>query len=111
MTKPIEILIVDDNQNNLDFLKEVVFSMGGINHKVAHSGSECLTILNDYHPDIVLLDVMMPGIDGYETCRTIKANPKQNQAKIIMITASGMEYRLTWRLMNPSVSTRRWCRS
>ena len=83
--KPL-ILIADDNPNNIkvisDFLKE-----SGFKTLVATSGEFCLQALERTIPDLILLDVVMPGIDGFETCQKIKACEKTKDIPIIFITA------------------------
>ncbi len=80
------ILVVDDNPTNLrvlvDYLGEI-----GYRTLVANSGERALTQLERVQPDLILLDVMMPGIDGFETCRRIKAAPAAADIPIIFMTA------------------------
>jgi signal transduction histidine kinase len=82
------ILIVDDDFVNVVILEEI---LGG-NHllKTAASGEQALAIAVDFHPDLVLLDIMMPGINGYETCRRMRATPAVRHTKIIMVSAAEM---------------------
>jgi two-component system sensor histidine kinase/response regulator len=80
------ILVVDDNPTNLrmlvDYLREI-----GYRTLVANSGERALAQLERVQPDLILLDVMMPGIDGFETCRRIKAVPAAVDIPIIFMTA------------------------
>jgi len=80
------ILIVDDNPNNLavlsDFLDESGFEV-----RVARDGESALEKVNYAPPDLILLDVMMPGIDGFETCRQLKANRDTEPIPVIFMTA------------------------
>ena len=80
------ILVVDDNPNNLNVLLDV---FGDMNYDVmfASDGESCLELVPLEHPDMVLLDVMMPGIDGFETCRRLKANPQTAAIPVIFMTA------------------------
>jgi two-component system sensor histidine kinase/response regulator len=83
-----KILVVDDNPTNIVILEEV---LGEKHHlKTAASGEETLALIEQFRPDLVLLDIMMPGIDGYETCRRIRANPSLKYVKIIMVSAKAM---------------------
>ncbi len=91
MIRPVDILIVDDEQSNLDILVEIISVLDEFKWKIARSGPECLSILENYFPDIIILDIMMPELDGYEVCRRIKNDPHQRFAKIIMVTARAME--------------------
>lgn len=85
MTSSHRILAVDDNPRNLAIVEK---ALGGEFQLVtATSGEEALEIASQFRPDIVLLDIMMPGIDGYETCRRLRAAPGQAAAKIIMVSA------------------------
>ncbi len=83
-----KILITDDNATNIEILEEVLADKYQVTP--ARSGEETLAILDDFHPDLILLDIMMPGIDGYETCRRIRANPTLNNVKVIMVSAKAM---------------------
>lgn len=80
------ILIVDDSPTNLtilvDFLKDVGFIT-----LVSKNGQDAINNLELVIPDLILLDVMMPGLDGFETCRKIKANPKYQNIPVIFMTA------------------------
>ena len=64
------ILIVDDNATNVDILRRILRKEYDL--ETAANGEECLAKIPAFKPQLVLLDIMMPGIDGYETCRRIK---------------------------------------
>ena len=68
------ILIIDDQPAMLNLLIEV-FEPAGFDVLVALQGEMALTLLNQVTPDVILLDAMMPGIDGFETCRRLKRRP------------------------------------
>ncbi|MEB3309798.1 MAG: response regulator [Snowella sp.] len=80
------ILLVDDNASNLDTL-ESVFAFESYDIYYASSGPHALELLENTAIDVVLLDVMMPGMDGLEVCRRIKENPKWTGIPVIMVTA------------------------
>ena len=82
------ILIVDDNETNTAVLKDLLEENYAVD--IAYSGEQALQIIPDFRPDLVLLDIMMPGIDGFETCERIRSNPNLNRAKIIMVSGKGM---------------------
>ncbi len=82
----ITILIVDDTAANLQILTSIVTSEG-YNILLAQTGEEAIKIANDYHPDIILLDVMMPQMDGFAVCRQLKANPATRPIPVIFVTA------------------------
>jgi len=81
------ILIVDDNEVNVEILQQLLCDKYELD--VARSGEECLEKLRSFNPDLVLLDVMMPGIDGYETCRQIKQSPYGSFTQVIMVSGRG----------------------
>jgi len=87
------ILIVDDLPQNVRLL-EAVLSPHGFRVATASSGQEALDLLSKEHPDLVLLDILMPGIDGYEVCRRIREDPETAFLPVIMITASGGEEKI-----------------
>jgi serine/threonine protein kinase/CheY-like chemotaxis protein/Tfp pilus assembly protein PilF len=80
------ILLVDDEANNLEVLRQM---LAGPNYRlfVALSGEDALKVARRAKPLIVLLDVVMPGIDGYETCRRLKEDPDTRDAAVIFISA------------------------
>jgi two-component system cell cycle response regulator len=81
-----KILIVDDNLAGRETLKGLLFGRG-YQLAFADSGVAALEIANEIMPDLVLLDVMMPGMDGFEVCRRLRVNPKVAEVPIIMVTA------------------------
>jgi len=83
---PETILIVDDTPANLGVLVE---TLGGAGYRlmVAEDGEEALAQTVQTQPDLILLDVMMPGIDGFETCRRLKARPKTRDIPVLFMTA------------------------
>jgi signal transduction histidine kinase len=80
------ILIVDDQSTNLDVICETL-SATGLEVAIATSGERALKQIAREQPDLVLLDIMMPGIDGFETCRRLKANPATCDIPVIFMTA------------------------
>ncbi len=80
------ILVVDDNPTNLHILLDYLNEMG-FETLVARSGEGALRQLGYAKPDLILLDIMMPGIDGFETCRRLKENPETREIPVIFITA------------------------
>lgn len=85
MQKRPSILIVDDTETNVDILVELLSDSYEI--VVALDGRSALEILEEQEVDLILLDIMMPIIDGYEVCRRVKQNEKTNNIPIIFITA------------------------
>ncbi len=82
------ILVVDDNPRNVAILKKILG--GAYRVATAASGEEAIQIAPRFAPDLTLLDIMMPGIDGYETCRRFRATPGLAHTKIIMVTAKAL---------------------
>ena len=80
------VLVVDDILSNVKLL-EAKLSAEYFEVATAFNGLECLSKMEEVIPDIVLLDVMMPGMDGFEVCRRIKANPKTAHVPVVMVTA------------------------
>jgi adenylate cyclase len=86
MHNPARILIVDDNETNRDILKTRL-EMHGYDLLEAGDGKEALEIIKERCPDLVLLDVMMPKVDGIEVCRRLKGDPLIPFLPIILVTA------------------------
>ncbi len=80
------VLLVDDNKINLQTLYEILDGQG-YKLLVARSGEDALRISDKAGPDLILLDVMMPGIDGYETCRRIKEQESTRDSTVIFLSA------------------------
>jgi len=84
------VLIADDEPNiviSLEFLLE----QAGYRIRVAHDGQEALEAIQRQPPDLVLLDVMMPNLSGYDLCQRIRENPAWQHMRIVMLTAKGRE--------------------
>ena len=87
---PKEILIVDDEPGivvPLQFLME----QQGYNVMTAERGEDALDLIYQYKPDLVLLDIMLPGIDGYEVCEIVRLNLDYRDVKIVFLTARRSE--------------------
>ena len=87
---PKEILIVDDEPSivvPIQFLME----QQGYSVLVAENGEDALDAIYKYKPDLILLDIMLPRIDGYEVCEIVRLNPEYRGIKIIFLTARGRE--------------------
>lgn len=81
------VLVVDDNHDNAEIIRQYLENHG-YPVTVAHSGDEALTLFESVRPAVVLLDVMMPGRDGWEVCRVIKQHPTLGRTvRVIMVTA------------------------
>ncbi|MCK4292683.1 MAG: response regulator [Planctomycetes bacterium] len=80
------VLVVDDNQQNLELLQVYLEDMD-CRTVPAHDGLEALEIIGKEAPDLILLDIMMPKMSGFEVCRRIKNDPKTSDIPVIMVTA------------------------
>ena len=87
------VLVVDDQAPNRRLL-DAVLTPRGYRVLAASSGEEALQILQEEQADVVLLDILMPGIDGYEVCRRIRSDPATAILPVVMITASGQQEKL-----------------
>lgn len=86
INQTVSVLIVDDNPANLGVLSDTL-DQAGLEVWVAQSGKIALERVNYALPHLILLDVMMPEMDGFETCRQLKANPKTKDIPVIFMTA------------------------
>ena len=86
-TKKNTLLVVDDTPGNIDVLRGILGADYTI--KIANNGPLALKIAAEQPPDLILLDVMMPGMDGYEVCRLLKGNEATRHIPIIFVTARG----------------------
>lgn len=83
------ILLVEDNEMNRDMLSRRLVR-NGIDVEVAIDGGQCMQYLESGRPDLILMDINLPGRDGYELTREIKANPQTASIPVIALTAHAM---------------------
>jgi DNA-binding response OmpR family regulator len=81
-----KIVIADDNDQNVELL-EAYLSDFDCQIRTAHDGEQTLQVVEEFAPDLLLLDVMMPRLSGFEVCKKIRANPDSKDLLILMITA------------------------
>jgi len=81
-----DILIVDDKADNIRLLSSLLSTQGYTIRK-ALSGSMALTAVETLPPDLILLDITMPGMSGYEVCESLKQNPKSKDIPVIFLSA------------------------
>jgi len=84
------VLIADDEPNiiaSLEFLME----QAGFEVRLAANGKEALALVASFGPDLVILDVMMPEMNGYEVCQRLKSDPATRAVKVVMLSAKGRE--------------------
>ena len=80
-----KMLAVDDNPNNTTIVEELFGEIYDL--RTAATGEEALKVALDFQPDIILLDIMLPDMDGYEVCRLLREHSSLSHTKIIMVTA------------------------
>ena len=85
--KKAHVLIVDDNLQNLEVLEVYIEEMPEVRISRATNGIEALDIISKDKPDLILLDIMMPKMSGFELCKQIKTNPNTRDIIIVMVTA------------------------
>lgn len=81
------LLIVDDTPNNIKVLVPIFLGSGEYKINVANNGTQALEMVDKVKPDLILLDIMMPDIDGYEVCRRLKANEDTKEIPVIFLSA------------------------
>ena len=87
---PKRVLIADDEPNivtSLEFLME----QAGLEVRIARNGQEAIEVAAAFEPDLILLDVMMPVLSGYQVCQRLKSDPKLRQARVLMLSAKGRD--------------------
>ena len=85
-----KVLIVDDEEHILELLK---FNLSNAGYRVstANNGVDAVSFAKEVKPDLILLDLMLPGLDGFDVCKEVKRNKETSKAAIIMLTAKGEE--------------------
>ena len=78
-----KVLIVDDDQNICELLR-LYIEKEGYDTRIANDGKAALEVFDEYNPDLIMLDIMLPELDGWQVCREIR---KKSQCPIIMLTA------------------------
>ena len=89
-----KILIVEDEEDVIELLSAIFSELGNYRVLYARDGEEALKIARANTPDVVILDIQIPGLNGYEICKLVKSDPTINHAKIIML--SGMTQNFDW---------------
>ena len=87
---PASVLIADDDPNIVLALR-FLMEKAGYRVRAAADGPSAVAALNEERPDVVLLDVMMPGLNGYDVCAAIRADPGFDATRIVMLTAKGLD--------------------
>ena len=89
MSGPYRILVVEDNELNLKLVRDVLSHAG---HQVveARSGEQGVELATECRPDLILMDLQLPGIDGTETLRQLRASPLTQEVPVVAVTAFAM---------------------
>ena len=103
------LLLVDDNPTNLQVLFQALEDEG-YELLVAQSGEEAIATAKEAQPQLILLDINMPGIDGYETCRRLKDDLATRDAVIIFLSARGWNWG-PWTISASHFSLKKWSRA
>jgi twitching motility two-component system response regulator PilG len=83
---PKKILVIDDS-NTIRRSAEIFLKQGGYEVVLAEDGFDALSKVNDHSPDVIFCDILMPRLDGYQTCAIIKRNPKFTNTPVIMLSS------------------------
>ncbi len=83
---PTRILVIDDS-NTIRRSAEIFLKQGGHEVALAEDGFDALAKLGDFHPDLVFCDILMPRLDGYQTCAITKRNPQYSGVPVIMLSS------------------------
>ncbi|RYG65187.1 response regulator, partial [bacterium] len=86
ISPPGRVLVVDDIAANSLLLKKIL-KLNGFETQTASCGEEALLQIVRFNPDVVLMDIMMPGMDGHEVCRRIRAVPATRYLPVVMVTS------------------------
>jgi twitching motility two-component system response regulator PilG len=85
-TPPLKVLVVDDS-NTIRRSAEIFLKQGGYEVLLADDGFDALAKINDYQPDLVFCDILMPRLDGYQTCAIIKRNVRFANIPVVMLSS------------------------
>ncbi len=88
------VLLVEDDADIQTVVRLSLKMRGVTDVQVVENGEECLARLRAFRPEVILLDVMMPKLDGYETCRRLKDNPATQAIPVIFLTAKTQQYEI-----------------
>jgi len=85
-TPPVRVLVIDDS-NTIRRSAEIFLRQGGHEVVLAEDGFDALAKVNDHTPDLIFCDILMPRLDGYQTCAIIKRNPRFSAVPVIMLSS------------------------
>lgn len=96
------ILIVDDSPTEV-FQMKAALEEGGFRVETATEGAEAIRKAQEMHPDLIFMDIVMPGMDGYRATRTLANDPKTRSIPVIMVTSRGEETDRIWGMRQGAV--------
>jgi len=91
------VLIVDDNEKNMRLARDVL-SLGGFRTLEASSGGEAITLAGEHLPDVILMDIRLPDMDGTEAARRLRADPRTARIPVVALTSLAMKGDREWLL-------------
>ncbi len=89
------VLVVEDSVTQREMITDLLKG-SGLNVSIATDGVEALEHIEGHRPDLVVLDIVMPRMNGYEVCRRIKADPKTQDVPVVMCSSKGEEFDRYW---------------
>ena len=89
------VLVVEDSPTQREMIADLLKGSGLV-VKIAHDGMEALEQVQTFRPDIVVLDIVMPKMNGYEVCRRLKTDPKLQGVPVVMCSSKGEEFDRYW---------------
>jgi len=90
-----KVLVVEDSVTQREMITDLLKG-SGLEVTVASDGVEALEQIEDLRPDLIVLDIVMPRMNGYEVCRQIKSNPKTQNIPVVMCSSKGEEFDRYW---------------
>ncbi len=96
------IMIVDDSPTEVHVMKTAL-EKHGFQTMSAADGSECLSLAREMRPDLIFMDVVMPGVNGYQATRSLTSDPQTKSIPVIMITTKGQETDRIWGMRQGAV--------
>ncbi|MDX8376941.1 MAG: response regulator [Mariprofundales bacterium] len=90
------VMVVDDSLTDRTNMQNLLKAVGIQQIIIACSGEECLNIIQNNKPDLIFLDVIMPEMDGYRTCRELKNDTITNHIPVVFVTSKGQRADMTW---------------
>jgi twitching motility two-component system response regulator PilG len=86
MSGPVKVLVIDDS-NTIRRSAEIFLRQAGFEVILAEDGFDALAKISDHHPKVIFVDIMMPRLDGYQTCALVKQNPNLKSTPVIMLSS------------------------